>query len=177
MPALGQLARQRQRLGDVRLRLVKCRVETRDLRNMRCRFGMIALIGARLCGWCSGASGESSSRRLQDLSVDARWRSELRSTVNDPMANPSTASPPSKSNRGLKDGLRRRGVIDLLRVPFLLDKRAALGVFAPLSAARRRSFRLWPRKSSDCPSSSSKMANLMLDEPAFMTAMLVGHAL
>jgi hypothetical protein len=48
-------------LGDRRLVAMERGIEARDLGNAGVR-SRIALIGARLCGWCSGASGTYFSR-------------------------------------------------------------------------------------------------------------------
>ena len=83
--ALGDRARQRECLRHRGLVAMERGVEAGDLRQLRDRASSRSRIGARLCGWCSGASGTYFSSASTTAAVDARRPRVLEPAVHDPM--------------------------------------------------------------------------------------------
>ena len=77
-------ARQRVAVGVRRVVAVEGGVEAGDLRHAGA-VSMARRIGARLFGWCSGASG-SSAQPVEDVRVDQHRPVEVRAAVHDPVA-------------------------------------------------------------------------------------------
>ena len=166
-------SRQCERLRDRRLRRDGTRCRSRRPAAAAAARSSSARIGARLCGWCSGASGMYFSSAATHGGVDAHRLRVFEPAVHDAMTDADEPVPRQPLAQERDEVLERAFVaeLDAFAPRFLVDdgararpsRRSAATCTGPRPARARRA------QASRAASANSE--NLRLDEPAFRTAM------